>query len=123
LIYIKADTFFAPYSVLSGKTGTSRLARCPKNCVPESRGNRAVSYWNDTGGQMVLLQTPSVEIRSVAEPFSRRADAATASIVNQAILFQERIGTDYAAAYLNCKGVNVDIAIRVLSRPKERRRY
>lgn len=63
------------------------------------------------------------EMAPVSAQFSRRQDAKTASIVNQALLFQERIGTDYAAAYLSCKGVNVDVAIRVLSRPRERRKY
>ena len=73
---------------------------------------------------MTLQQhEPSNDVRVIPEPFSRRYDVETAKIVNQAILFQERIGTDYAAAYLSCKGVSVDIAIRVLSRPWERRRY
>lgn len=63
------------------------------------------------------------DMTPVSTAFSRRQDAKTATIVNQALLFQERIGTDYAAAYLSCKGVNVDVAIRVLSRPKERRKY
>ena len=65
----------------------------------------------------------SVERRAMPVPFARRQDVETAKVVNQAILLQERIGTDYAAAYLSCKGVSMDIAIRVLSRPWERRRY
>ncbi len=72
---------------------------------------------------MMVQQEQVNDIRVAPMPFSRRQDFETAKIVNQAILFQERIGTDYAAAYLSCKGVSVDIAIRVLSRPWERRRY
>ena len=64
-----------------------------------------------------------VDMTPVSAAFSRRQDAKTATIVNQALMFQERIGTDYAAAYLSCKGVNVEVAIRVLSRPRERRKY
>lgn len=63
------------------------------------------------------------DMTPVSEAFSRRQDAKTSTIVNQALMFQERIGTDYAAAYLSCKGVNVEVAIRVLSRPRERRKY
>ena len=63
------------------------------------------------------------ERQGMPRPYSRRQDVETAVIVNQAILFQERVGTDYAAAYLSCRGVSIDIAIRVLSRPWERRRY
>jgi len=62
------------------------------------------------------------EVWAVPQPFSRRTDMETAKIVNQGILFQERIGIDYAAAYLSCRGVSVDVALRVLSRPWERRR-
>jgi hypothetical protein len=75
-------------------------------------------------GQEKEMVTPLQEQTDMAPAVnSRRKDAKTASIVNQALLFQERIGTDYAAAYLNCKGVNVEVAIRVLSRPRERRKY
>lgn len=62
------------------------------------------------------------ELRTVSLPFSRRMDVETAKVVNQGILFQQRLGTDYAAAYLSCRGINVDVALRVLSRPWERRR-
>jgi hypothetical protein len=72
---------------------------------------------------MASQHNQQTELSANTVPLSRRQDAQTASIVNQAILFQERIGTDYAAAFLSCKGINVEVAIRVLSRPKERRRY
>lgn len=62
------------------------------------------------------------DVRAVPQPFSRRTDMETAKIVNQGILFQERIGIDYAAAYLSCRGVSMDVAMRVLARPWERRR-
>ena len=71
----------------------------------------------------MLQQTQMKELRAAPVPFARRQDVETAKIVNQAILFQERLGIDYAAAYLSCKGVSMDIAMRVLSRPWERRRY
>lgn len=70
---------------------------------------------------MLGQQTQTQEFRNVAAPHSRRQDAHTAAIVNQAILYQERIGTDYAAAYLSCRGVSMDVAMRVLSRPWQRR--
>jgi hypothetical protein len=61
-------------------------------------------------------------VRAVPVPYSRRTDVETAKIVNQGILFQARIGTDYAAAYLSCKGISVEIAMRVLARPWQRRK-
>ena len=71
---------------------------------------------------MNLQMQSYAELRAVPEPFSRRTDMETAKIVNQGILFQERIGIDYAAAYLSCRGVSLDVAMRVLARPWERRR-
>jgi hypothetical protein len=80
-------------------------------------------FGNGQEDDMAGQQNQLTELGVNTAPHSRRQDAQTASIVNQAILFQERIGTDYAAAFLSCKGINVEVAIRVLSRPKERRRY
>ena len=71
---------------------------------------------------MYLQNQSHAEVRAVPQPHSRRTDLETAKIVNPGILFQERIGTDYAAYYMNCRGVSVDVALRVLSRPWERRR-
>ncbi len=52
----------------------------------------------------------------------RRQDVETARIVNQGIMFQERAGTDCAAAYLKNLGISLDVALRVLARPTDRRK-
>jgi len=62
------------------------------------------------------------DLRVVPVPHSRRENLEMARIVNQGIVFQERVGTDFAAAFMSCRDVSVDIALRVLSRPWERRR-
>ncbi|GAC1406855.1 MAG: hypothetical protein NVSMB6_03700 [Burkholderiaceae bacterium] len=51
-----------------------------------------------------------------------RRDFATAALVEQSISLQEQAGTKYAAVFLDYKGVSVDIALRVLLRPNERRK-
>ncbi len=51
-----------------------------------------------------------------------RRDFATAALVEQSIALQEQAGTKYAAVFLDYKGVSVDIALRVLLRPSERRK-
>lgn len=53
---------------------------------------------------------------------TRRVDLDTAEIVNQGVLFQEERGTTFAATYLKDHDVSMDIALRVLSHPRERRR-
>jgi|GEM_PF-1843131 len=68
-------------------------------------------------------QSQHHELRGMSQPFSRRHDVETEKIINQAVQFQERLSTDFAAAYLRNKSISMDIAIRVLSRPGERRRY
>lgn len=52
---------------------------------------------------------------------ARRADPDTAAIVDRGIQLQEAIGTTFAAKYLNYHKVSVDVTMRVLSRPWERR--
>ncbi|MBC7416343.1 MAG: hypothetical protein H7327_15555 [Herminiimonas sp.] len=51
-----------------------------------------------------------------------RRDLVTAALVEQSIALQEQAGTSYAAVFLDYKGVPVDIALRVLLRPNERRK-
>ena len=51
-----------------------------------------------------------------------RRDFVTAALVEQSIALQNQAGTRYAAVFLDYKGVPVDIALRVLLRPQERRR-
>lgn len=50
-----------------------------------------------------------------------RRDFVTAALVEQSIALQNQAGTRYAAVFLDYKGVPVDIALRVLLRPHERR--
>lgn len=57
-----------------------------------------------------------------ADSSVRRQDVETARIVNQGIMFQERAGTDCAAAYLKNLGISLDVALRVLARPTDRRK-
>ena len=51
-----------------------------------------------------------------------RRDLVTAALVEQSIALQEQAGTSYAAVFLDYKGVPVDIALRVLLRPHQRRK-
>lgn len=51
-----------------------------------------------------------------------RRDFVTAALVEQSIALQEQAGTRYAAVFLDYKGVPVDIALRVLLRPHQRRK-
>jgi hypothetical protein len=55
-----------------------------------------------------------------ASGFMRR-DFVTAALVEQSISLQKQAGTRYAAVFLDYKGVPVDIALRVLLRPSQRR--
>lgn len=50
-----------------------------------------------------------------------RKDSVTESIVNQAISMIDTCGASEAAAYLKRHQVNMEVAIRVLSRPSQRR--
>lgn len=52
---------------------------------------------------------------------ARRTDWKTAAIVDRGIQLQEIFGTKLAAEYLNFHKVNMDVTIRVLTRPWERR--
>lgn len=51
-----------------------------------------------------------------------RRDLVTAALVEQSIALQVQAGTSYAAVFLDYKGVPVDIALRVLLRPHQRRK-
>lgn len=51
-----------------------------------------------------------------------RRDFVTAALIEQGIALQGQAGTRYAAVFLDYKGVPVDIALRVLLRPNERRK-
>ncbi|MES2831169.1 MAG: hypothetical protein V4695_04165 [Pseudomonadota bacterium] len=51
-----------------------------------------------------------------------RRDFATAALVEEGIALQEQAGTKFAAVFLDYKGIPVEIALRVLLRPGERRK-
>jgi len=51
-----------------------------------------------------------------------RRDIVTAQIVEEGIALQQQAGTKFAAVFLDYKGVSVDIALRVLLHPAERRK-
>ncbi|MBS1169816.1 MAG: hypothetical protein H6R01_734 [Burkholderiaceae bacterium] len=60
-------------------------------------------------------------LRAIPIPHSRRQDIETAKIVSQGIRYQQKLGTDFAASYMRTRGVKMDVALRVLSRPHQRR--
>lgn len=57
-------------------------------------------------------------------PFAHyvRSDFDMAVLVEEGIALQDQAGTRFAAVFLDYKGVPVDIALRVLLRPTERRK-
>jgi hypothetical protein len=60
------------------------------------------------------------EIRSTR--FVRR-DFLSAHIVEVGLLLQEQFGVEHAAAFLKDNFIHLDVAMRVLLRPSERRRH
>lgn len=56
------------------------------------------------------------------EPALSRRNLAKATLVEIGIAMQDREGTDQAAEYLKSQGIEIDIAVRVLSRPLHRRK-
>ena len=65
-------------------------------------------------------QSEAVPRNPIGTGFSRR-DIATAALVEEGIALQNQAGTKYAAVFLDYKGIPVDIALRVLLRPNQRR--
>ena len=51
-----------------------------------------------------------------------RRDLVKATLVEIGIAMQDMKGTDQAAEYLKSQGIALDIAVRVLSRPLQRRK-
>lgn len=51
-----------------------------------------------------------------------RRDFITAALVEEGIALQRQAGTKFAAVFLDYKGIPVDVALRVLLRPNERRK-
>ena len=56
------------------------------------------------------------------EPALSRRNLVKATLVEIGIAMQDRQGTDQAAEYLKSQGIEFDIAVRVLSRPLQRRK-
>lgn len=63
------------------------------------------------------------EINTFRIMLARRLDWLKAKAVEEGISMQSLHGTDQAAAYLKSKQVDLDIALRVLAHPLERRHY
>ena len=69
------------------------------------------------------MQQPSNydEVNSFRSVSARRLDWVKAKVVEEGITLQSVHGTDFAAAYLKSAKVDIDVAIRVLAHPNERR--
>lgn len=52
-----------------------------------------------------------------------RRDFLSAHIVEVGLLLQEQFGVEHAAAFLKDNFIHLDVAMRVLLRPNERRRH
>ena len=63
------------------------------------------------------------EINTFRSVSARRLDWVKAKVVEEGITLQTVHGTDFAAAYLKSAKVDIDVAIRVLTHPHERRHY
>jgi len=70
-----------------------------------------------TTQQQIAIST----IPPTATRFARR-DFLSAHIVEVGILLQEQFGVEHAAAFLKDNFIHLDVAMRVLLRPAERRR-
>ncbi len=63
------------------------------------------------------------EVNTFRIMLARRLDWSKAKDVEEGINMQTTVGTDLAAAYLKSKEVDLDVALRVLAHPHERRQY
>ena len=63
------------------------------------------------------------EINTFRIMLARRLDWMKAREVEQGISLQMEQGTDFAASYLKSKQIDLDVALRVLAHPHERRQY
>ena len=71
------------------------------------------------------MQQPSNydEINTFRSVSARRLDWVKAKVVEEGITLQTAQGTDRAAAFLKSAKVDIDVALRVLASPHERRHY
>ena len=63
------------------------------------------------------------EINTFRVMSARRLDWLKARVVEEGISLQYVHGTDFAASYLKSKKVDLEVALRVLAHPHERRHY
>ena len=68
--------------------------------------------------EQAVSNTPEI----TATRFVRR-DFLSAHIVEVGLLLQEQFGVEHAAAFLKDNFIHLDVAMRVLLRPAERRRH
>jgi GR25 family glycosyltransferase involved in LPS biosynthesis len=71
---------------------------------------------------MSIDNQTAVHDRMIAPPRFVRRDFLSAHIVETGIMLQKQYGTEHAAAFLKDNFVHLDVAMRVLLRPAERRR-
>ena len=67
--------------------------------------------------EQIAISTPPA-----APPKFVRRDFLSAHIVEVGILLQDQFGVEHAAAFLKDNFIHLDVAMRVLLRPSERRR-
>lgn len=61
--------------------------------------------------------------KSIYPFFNKRHDFETALIVDEGIKLQDRVGKEYAEAYMLFRGVKPEVIHRVLNEPSKRRHY
>ena len=75
----------------------------------------------------MMTQQPQLEQHDEINTFrvmsARRLDWLKARVVEEGINLQCVHGTDFAASYLKSKKVDLEVALRVLAHPQERRHY
>ncbi len=74
-----------------------------------------------------MLQQPQLaqtdEINTFRVMSARRLDWLKARVIEEGISLQCVHGTDFAACYLKSKKVDLEVALRVLAHPHDRRHY
>jgi hypothetical protein len=78
---------------------------------------------NLEGGIMSEPTQQKDEVWTFPEAVPARGDLVTAELVKKGIELQDSHGTDFAAEYLKANGIAMDVAMRVLSRRSQRRKF
>jgi hypothetical protein len=71
---------------------------------------------------MSIDNQTAVHEKVIPPPRFVRRDFLSAHIVETGIMLQQQYGTEHAAAFLKDNFIHLDVAMRVLLRPAERRR-